>query len=192
MADNETTDFWGNMTSTRPKSLGALTGPIPFMGLVVMVCELSLGMSNTFVTDMRIQWFLCVSMVLIFSASVAGFIYLIIFHHEKLYPPPSYPANVVKDVFVRTTAKKRNKPNTADVVKFVEKFITSINNPYPLQDLITFIASHFECTQDHVRNVISTMCDKGTLCTETQDDIVYAILPNTNKKTSTVKDKQKI
>jgi hypothetical protein len=164
--------------SQRARILDRITGPIQFLGLVVMVCEFSLALTNKFVQRQDIQWFLSISMVSLFFMTVLGSFYLIICHHEKLYPPPLYPDEVVRDVFVRRNLPRKNLPTKHDMQTFIADLFVSIARPYPVPDLIPFVSVHFGIDQSAVRRTLIDMRDAGMLVIDDHAGVQLARLPS--------------
>ena len=139
----------------RKVNFAQITGPIPLISLILSICEFTLAWSLINVTEIKLQWFLAISMVSLLGFTIICFFILIFFLKEHAYSPDSYPEDVIRKLF-RINKKQNTQTNQIDLKgKIFEKI--EMNGDTNLSEFISESAIEFECNESKIRESISSL-----------------------------------
>lgn len=162
----------GTFLGKRREVISQIIGPLQLIALVLMTCEASLAYTTAVVDDQAMRWFLTISMVTIFILTNIGFFYMMIFHHEKLYPPTLYNEQTQDKVFSRAEQYNRAEVEDSKIENYIIRILTNNSINQSLNDVVTYTSMHFDCNESRVRMLIFKLKENKKIVFSDSDDVI--------------------
>ncbi len=162
----------GTFLGKRRDVISHIIGPLQLIALVLMTCEASLAYTTAVVDDQAMRWFLSISMVSIFLLTNIGFFYMMIFHHEKLYPPTLYNEQTQDKVFSRAMQYNRTEVTDLEIENYIIRILSNNSINQSLNDVVTYTSMHFDCNESRVRMLILNLKENEKIIFSESDDAI--------------------